>query len=250
MTPRRRTARDERLHRAPLLLRRPRGLAVLLRWLVAAALLGLAGLLLAAGDPPAVAAPSSPIVTARRDLPAGVALGLADLRVVPWPRSLQPRGALRAASAAIGRSPGGPIRAGEPLTDVRLLGAALLRASGAGHLVAAPVRIADPGAVALLRPGDRVDVVAADVAPDLGGGNASSAGGTGPAGGATATGGSGGSAGARIIATDLPVIGVPPPASDGAAEGALVVLATSPEVAARLVGTAATSRLSVTVHSR
>lgn len=221
-----RPPRDEKLHRAPLRLARPRsGVVGAVRWLVAAGLLGLAALLLLSGQPPATAAPTTTVLVAAHDLRGGVSLTRADLHLARLPSGLLPSGALRAVSAALGRSPSGPVRRGEPLTDVRLLGPALLRASGAGALVAAPVRIADPGAVALLRPGDRVDVIAGA--------------GTAPGGGP-----------ARVVAPDLVVIGVPPGGADGAAEGALVVLAASPAVAARLVGTAATARLSVTVHGR
>lgn len=213
---------DERLHRPPLLLPRPRGAGVL-RWLVAAGLLGIAALLLAAEPGQAPAPPSTSVVVAARDLPGGVALTRSDLRLARVPHALVPAGAVRAPSAAIGRATSGPVRAGEPLTDVRLLGPALLRAVAGAGAVAAPVRIADPGAVALLRPGDRVDVV-----------SAGSTGGEPP----------------RLVASDVPVVGVPPADSDGAAEGALIVLAASPEVAARLVAAAATSRLSLTVRSR
>lgn len=221
---------DERLHRPPLLLRRPHGgIGGALRWLVAAGLLGLAALVLVADPAPVVAPPSTSVVVAARDLPSGVALTRADLRSARVPRDVVPRGALFAASAAVGRAPSGPVRAGETLTDVRLLGPALLRAVAGAGAVAAPVRIADPGAVALLRPGDRVDVVSAGSA-----GSTSSAGGSPVA----------------MVATDVPVVGVPPPGGDGAAEGALIVLAASPAVAARLVAAAATSRLSLTVRSR
>lgn len=217
-------ASDERLHRPPLRLPRPHGGIVgTLRWLVAAALLGLAALLLGADPPPAVAPPSTQVVVAARDLTGGLALTRADLRVARLTRTLVPRGVLRSVSDALGQATAGPVRAGEPLTDVRLLGPALLQAVGGVATVAAPVRIADPGAVALLRPGDRVDVV--------------SAGGT-------------GSEPVRMVATDVPVVGVPRPEDDGAAEGALIVVAAPPGVAARLVVAAATSRLSLTVRSR
>ena len=227
----RRARPDERLHRPPLRLPRPRGGVIgALRWLVAAALLGLAGLLLVAGDPPAVVPPSATVLVAARDLAGGVALTQADLRMAHLPRELLPRGALRELSAALGRAPAGPVRGGEPLTDVRLLGPALLRATGVHPLVAAPVRIADPGAVALLRPGDRVDVVAA------GGAGSTAPGAAAPP--------------ALVIAADLPVISVPRSGVDGSTEGALIVLAAPPAVAARLVGMSATARLSVTVRSR
>ena len=54
----------------------------------------------------------------------------------------------------------GPVRAGEPLTDVRLVGASL--AAAYPGAVAVPVRLPDAGMAALLRVGDRIDLVAAD----------------------------------------------------------------------------------------
>jgi hypothetical protein len=90
-------------------------------------------------------------------------------------------------------------------------------------LVRAPVRITDAAVVALLRPGDRVDVLAR----------------------------------ARIVATGVTVVAVPgqpsaPPADDavpdaGGASGALVVLAVPRYTAAALSGAAASSPLAVTL---
>ena len=62
-----------------------------------------------------------------------------------------------ARAAAVGRTLAAPLRRGEPVTDVRLVGPSLLR--GYPGLVAVPVRIPDPGTVALLRVGDRVDLL-------------------------------------------------------------------------------------------
>ena len=62
----------------------------------------------------------------------------------------------------MGRTLAAPLREGEPVTDVRVVAEGLL--AGYPSLVAAPVRIADAGAVRLLRVGDRVDVVATDPA--------------------------------------------------------------------------------------
>ncbi|OAH14055.1 hypothetical protein STSP_25030 [Streptomyces jeddahensis] len=91
------------------------------------------------------------------------------------------------------------------------------------ELVAAPVRIADAATVRLLRPGDRVDVVAADGA---------------------ATGGGV----ARVVARGARVTKVPEAARDSAAEsGALIVLSVPRATAARLAGAGATSRLAVTL---
>ncbi|MFI2434260.1 hypothetical protein [Streptomyces sp. NPDC018693] len=90
--------------------------------------------------------------------------------------------------------------------------------------VSAPVRIADAETVRLLRPGDRVDVIAAEQ---------------------TATG-----ADAEVVARGALVAKVPEPAEgvDGPVDaGALVVLSVPRSTAARLAGASATARLAVTL---
>lgn len=87
------------------------------------------------------------------------------------------------------------------------------------RLVAAPVRIADAGTVRLLRPGDRVDVVA--------------------------TGGGAGEA--SVLARGVRVTKVPEPEADQAAGGALVVVSVPRATAHRLVGAGTTERLAVTL---
>lgn len=241
----RRLARPERLHRAPFALPRPRGL---LRLLVAGTLLAAAAVLVAPpppSDAPRHGAAETPVLTAARDLPAGAPLRPADLRLVRFPATLAPRGVLRSVAEAAGRSPTTPVRAGEPLTDVRLLGRPLLTAvTAATGAVAAAVRLADAGVAALVRPGDTVDVLAAK-APGVAGVD--------PPGAPTAA--------AEVIATAVPVLAVPGGAGGGAApgaqpapgaagEGGLVVLAVSPAVATRLAAAAAGSRLSLVVRSR
>ncbi|RPE43205.1 hypothetical protein EDD90_6395 [Streptomyces sp. Ag109_O5-1] len=88
-------------------------------------------------------------------------------------------------------------------------------------MVTAPVRIADAATVRLLRPGDRVDVIAA---------------------GDPASGGE-----ARVVARGVRVTEVPEPAGGSAESGALVVLSVPRATAARLVGASATTRLAVTL---
>ncbi|MEV6574358.1 hypothetical protein [Streptomyces sp. NPDC051577] len=90
------------------------------------------------------------------------------------------------------------------------------------RMVSAPVRIADAATVRLLRPGDRVDVVAAERA--------------GPP---------------RVVAEAARVARVPDPepaqgVGDGAG-GALVVLSVPRETARALVGAGSVSRLAVTL---
>ncbi|OLZ67888.1 hypothetical protein AV521_23300 [Streptomyces sp. IMTB 2501] len=95
------------------------------------------------------------------------------------------------------------------------------RRHAAVETVTAPVRIADAAAVQLLRPGDRVDVIAAEDP---------SAGGV-----------------ARVLARGVRVTKVPEPVEGGAESGALVVLSVPRATAARLVGASATARLAVTL---
>lgn len=182
---------------------------------------GLAAAAVASGL--SVVAPTAPptvtVLTAARDLAAGQPLGPDDLVTAALPGELVPDGALVEPAAAVGRVVAGPVRRGEALTDVRLLGAGLLPP---GDDVAVPVRLAEPATGALVRAGDVVDVLSAS-----------------PEGGAAAA----------LVATALPVLSVPD-LSDAAGEGALLVVAASRSAAARLAAAAVTGRLSVVVHGR
>jgi Flp pilus assembly protein CpaB len=117
-----------------------------------------AGLRVLAPAPP----PTVPVVVAARDLPGGVALSPSDLTLVDFPAALVPAGMT---SLGLAADPGGrvlaaPLRAGEPVTDVRLVGAPLAGADPG--VVATPVRLPDAAAAALLRAGDRIDLLATD----------------------------------------------------------------------------------------
>ncbi|MBW5421006.1 hypothetical protein GKQ77_05415 [Streptomyces sp. BG9H] len=94
---------------------------------------------------------------------------------------------------------------------------------GALETVTAPVRIADAAAVALLRPGDRVDVIAAEASPGSG-------------------------AKPRVVAAGARVDEVPEQAEGPAESGALVVLSVPRDTAARLAGAGASARLAVTLR--
>jgi Flp pilus assembly protein CpaB len=166
--------------------------------------------------------PGVSVLSAGRDLAAGTSLAPGDVRVVRLPAELAPAGALTAATEVVGRVLAAPLRRGEPLTDVRLAGADLL-ARRAG-LVAVPVRIADAASAALVTAGDHVDVLAA--------GSSANA-----------------PASARVVAADAEVLAVPTAVQDDG-EGALLVVAANPSVAARLAAAAVSSRLSVTLRAR
>ncbi|RKS72178.1 Flp pilus assembly protein CpaB [Actinomadura pelletieri DSM 43383] len=184
--------------------------------LFAAVATGLALLALRPAAPPSVR-----VLAAARDLPAGTTLTPSDLRPVQLPPPSVPSGALR--SGGTGRILAAPMRKGEPLTDARVVGAALLRGHAPGT-VATPVRIADADAVRLVRPGDHIDVLTAprDPAPFQGQ--------------------------ARIVVSAVPVLAVPSPHENGTHEGALAVLATDRAQAAALAGT--TTPLSLTITNR
>ena len=195
--------------------RRLRGRVLARRRLLAAVLAGIAVLAAVrahAAPPP----PPVPVLTAARDLPAGAVVAAGDVTSVELLPDSVPSGVLRHPSRVVGRTIAGPVRAGEPLTDVRLVQGDLL--SGYPGRVAAPVRIGDPGVVELLRVGDRVSLVAAD--PQ-------------------------GEDEPVEAASGVPVVAIPRLRSDasGLLGGALIVVAVPPETARRLAGLATSAYL-------
>ncbi|MET9113691.1 hypothetical protein ABZX38_05730 [Streptomyces longwoodensis] len=122
-----------------------------------------------------------------------------------------------------GRSRGHP--ADDPPARTPTAPADPVRRGPPAEPVSAPVRIADAATVRLLRPGDRVDVIAA---------------------GQTAIGtgaGTGTGTGARVVARGAVVTRIPESGDVG--EGALVVLSVPWSTAVRLAGAGATARLAV-----
>jgi Flp pilus assembly protein CpaB len=104
-----------------------------------------------------------PVWAAARDLTGGTRLVRSDLVLERLPPGDVPLGALAVPAAPTGRLLAAPVRRGEPLTDVRLLSAALLTGIGAASDVAVPVRVTDgPAALALVQTGDSVDVISTD----------------------------------------------------------------------------------------
>ena len=176
------------------------------------------GLGVVAPPPP----PTTPVVVAVADLRGGGVLAASDLAVRRFPPAAVPAGAARSPSRWMGRTLAAPVRAGEPLTDVRVVGPGLVAGYGPG-VVAAPVRIADAGSVALTRVGDRVDVIAPDprgqLPPTLAVGNAA-------------------------------VVAIPAVDDDlgSSTSGALVVLAVSPMEAERLAAQSVLGPLVLTLR--
>lgn len=129
-------------------LRRRRLLAALLTAVAVAA-----GLHAVAAPPP----PSVSVLVAAHDLPAGAVLGAGDVRTASFAPDSAPDGV---APDAVGRTLAAPMRRGEAVTDVRLVGATLTE--GLPDLTAVPVRLPDAGMAALLEVGDVIDLMAAD----------------------------------------------------------------------------------------
>lgn len=166
---------------------------------------------------------------AARDLTGGAPLTRADVRLERLPVPDIPAGTLPVARAPTGEVLAAPVRRGEPLTDVRLLSAALLRSLGAGE-VAVPVRITDgPATLALVRTGDSIDILAAPD-DDTGDGD------TGTSSAATA----------EPVVADVRVLAVPSHVgSDG---DGLVIVGASSDQAAALAGIPSGERVSIAVR--
>lgn len=156
------------------------------RRLIGVALLALAAALaLRSLQPPP--APSRPVVVAAHAVGTGGVLQAGDLRLARYPADAVPAGALTALPGAVGRRVTAALGPGEPLTASRLLDDDARAAPGR---VALAVRLPDAGLAGLLRPGERVDLLATD-----------------------ARGG-----GARVVASDVVVLALPPLAASGPAD--------------------------------
>lgn len=174
-----------------------------------------AGVQAATADPPATVG----VLVAAHDLPAGTPLGDRDLRTAEFAPGSVPGGVV---AAPVGRTLAAPLRAGEPVTDVRLVGPAIT--DGYPGLVAVPVRLPDAGVAALLAVGDEIDLVAVD-----------------PQG-----------ADVEVVATEVPVLALP--ADDGEAGivaagglgGRLVVVGADPADATRIADASVRTFLTVT----
>lgn len=234
LRPTRQTA-EQRWHEVRVVLRRYR------RLLTAGAMVLAAVMALGrfAPKPP----PTTAIVAAARDLPAGEVLTTGDLRILALPPATVPSGAAIDIADVVGQQLSGPLRRGEVVTDVRLDDGPLGRP--APGLVSAPVRLADSQAAQLLRAGQHIDVLAASTAVD--GVGAAAAGGA--DGGGSRSGGA-----AVVVAADVMVVAIPIAASAGptavndvGVEGALIVLATTAAQARDLAQAQVSARLSAVV---
>ncbi|MFE1982787.1 CpaB family protein [Streptomyces mirabilis] len=150
----------------------------------------------------------------RRAVAAGLAVTAAALVAAGPGDAGRARGHPTAAPPSTSTST--PMSSSPPSPSPSPSATASVRGRDAVETVAAPVRIADAATVRLLRPGDRVDVIAAN----------------------------GGSEG-RVVAAGARVAEVPDFAATES--GALVVLSVPRATAARLAGAGTTARLAVTL---
>jgi hypothetical protein len=175
---------------------------------VAAAAAVYFGLLALSPSPP----PTVAVLAAARDLAGGAVPATSDLRTVDLPPGSVPDGALKPGTDLTARVLSGPVRSGEPLTDARFLAPPAVSPGS----VAYPFRIDDADISALLRVGDHLNLYAATSTP-------------------TGT--------ANLLARAVSVVALPAPRTT--TSGALIVVATTPEIAGRLAQATTNSRITI-----
>lgn len=162
------------------------------------------------------------MVVAAADLSPGTVLTGRDLTVIHLPRDSVPPGSSPQPGRLVGRTLAAGVRAREPLTDVRLVGAGLTALLPPG-LVAAPVRLADLAVAVLVSPGDRIDVLATPSGADR----------------------------AEVVAGHALVLGTParagPSAEVSAGDSGVLLIAVDPPTAARLAAASTTSTVTVSL---
>ncbi|CAJ1497180.1 SAF domain-containing protein [[Mycobacterium] burgundiense] len=190
------------------------------RRIAAAALVVLAGVAAVRANPDGDRAS---VLVAVRDLAPGVALTAADVRIEGQLAATVPDGAQSDLATIEGATLAGPVRRGEVLTDVRVLGPRLVEATAGPGARMVPVQLADSAVLDVIRGGDIVDILAApDSEPD---------------------------ATARVIATDAVVVLVSGPQKGAPAAHDRVVLVALPAPAANTVaGAALVQALTLTLH--
>jgi len=164
------------------------------------------------------------IIVATRDLTPGVELSAADVRIETRTATTVPDGYLSDVAAVVGATLAGPVRNGEVLTDVRLLGPRLAESTAGPDARIVPLPLADSALLDLIRPGDVVDVLAATTSD------------------------TGADARPQLIATDAVVVLVSEKPK-GAGTGSRVVLVALPAHAANDVAAAALGQsVTLTFH--
>jgi Flp pilus assembly protein CpaB len=192
---------------------------VLARRVAAGALVVLAGVVTLRSNPEGDRAD---VLVAARDLRPGVALTADDVQLEKRLATTVPDGSQADVAAVVGSTLASPMRRGEVITDVRLLGSRLAESTAGPGARIVPLHLADSALIDLVRVGDVIDVLAAP-ANDV-------------AGSAPAV--------SKVVATDAVVVLVSTKEKSQVADNDRVVLVALP---ARVANTVAGSTLGQTV---
>lgn len=190
------------------------------RRIAAAALVVLAGVAAIRSDPDG---DRTAAVVAARDLAPGITVTPDDVLVENRLATTLPDGSQADLGGVVGATLAGPVRRGEVLTDVRLLGSRLAKAAAGPDARIVPLHLADNAVVELVRTGDVVDILAAAD--------------------------SGSDAVPRVVASDAVVVLVSAkPKSATAANDRVVLVALPAHAANAVAGAALTETVTLTLH--
>jgi Flp pilus assembly protein CpaB len=194
------------------------------RRVTAGALVVLAGVAALRPDP---ADGRADVVVFAHDLAPGVELTTADLRIESRSKTTIPDGSQADPATLVGSTLAGPARRGEVITDVRLLSPRLAEATAGPDARVVPLRLADAALLDLIRPGDVVDVLAAD----------------------SATPGGAVDEQPRVVATDAVVVLVSEEVtSPGRGDDRVVLVALPAHTANEVAGASLTQAVTLTLH--
>lgn len=161
------------------------------------------------------APPTLAVVRATAQLAGGRVIGVGDVELAAVAVADAPTGAATEVAEVVGQRLAAPVPEGQVLTGLALIST---RPAGSTGQVVAPLRLADSDVVALLRPGEVVDVVAADQQ----------------------------TAKAAVVARGVRVVTVPAVAADnGAQTGALVLVEVTLDEATAIARAAVAGALTV-----
>ncbi len=193
---------------------------VLARRVAAAVLVVLAGVAALRPDPGQA---HTDVLVAAHDLSPGITLTADDMRVESRSAATLPDGYQRTMTELVGSTLAGPVRRGEVLTDVRVLGSRLAGLTAGPEARVVPLHLADAAVLDLIRPGDVVDVLGAVSAePD--------------------------SEPRMVAAGAIVVLVSPKPKGVGSADDRVVLVALPASAATALAGATLVQAVTLTIH--
>jgi Flp pilus assembly protein CpaB len=164
-------------------------------------------------------------VVAAHDLAPGTELSESDVRLETRTAPTVPDGTQSDLSTVVGETLAGPARRGEVLTDVRLLSPRLADSAAGPNARIVPLNLEDTALLDLIRPGDVIDVLAADAESETA------------------------DAHPRIVATDAVVVLVSEqPTSPGSGSDPVVLVALPAHTANELAAANLVQTVTITFH--